>query len=1075
MAVVCAVLFGVHFYSRVDEKLRTHVENLLANQYPGLDVSVKYARLVEREGFRIGGVSFVERSPEGAPRDLAFIDEILVRCKPTLDDLLRGHVEVAEIVVRHASLRSTRNVDGSWSIQHFAKLPRLGGRSLPTVVVEDAALEIFDASRRPSGLFTLRDIQFEVRPELPDRPAAGTTVPQPILQIEGSFTGDHLQRTVVQGVVDPDQRAWRFVGQVAGLSISPALAADVPTEVAKQLELLGELQAHCAFTFDVTNAGADLAGDNMDSLGVPHPDGGVQFAINGTMIDGRLTDPALSLPLTDLAATFSCDNQDFRVENVTGRFGEAVVHMSCRRAGLDPNTPLVIEGNIDNIRLDRGLVANLPPSWQEVWDKFRPQGHASAEFKCARENGAWNNDLTIHCHDVGFTWDRFPYPVETTTGVVRVRPQQVDFDLRSTNVRQPLRMRGEVMRPGKQWYGWLEAVADKAIPLDERLIGAASAKTQRIVRSFSPHGLVTFNLRVSRRQDELEPSQQMDMYISQGSVRHEKFPYPLHNVSARIERRNDRWVFRDVVGSNDSAQITCQGTFDKLEQGGTLRLRFVGTDVPLEEELRAALSPPMQTAWRKLQPQGTLDHVTADLHLNTTKNQENLVVTIEERNADNSDRAKSLSIRPEQFPFRVDGLTGVATFENGRLQLHKIRGQHEGIRVAANGNATISADRSWALNFDQLTVDRLKANSEFTKALPPALRQMLTQMQVGGTLWLDGALSLAGRQDDPDSFQAGWRMLVNMEDATFELGSPLEHVSGQVTLQGNSRQGEFACRGELDIDSLMVNGTQLTSVRGPIWIDPTRLLAGAWAGSTAAGAKPRSVESRVFGGTLQTDFQAQSDAEGRFDVRCRLFDADVSQIHRHLAPTPVAVRGRAWADLQLSGNRQGRHAHSGTGSVQLRETNLYELPFFLSLFKTMRTGSTDRTAFNASDAKFRLQGDHIYFDRLDLQGDTLTLKGIGEMNRNRDLKLDFYTVVGREDAYLPALRPLLGMASRRFLVVKVTGNLDNPQMSREVLPGINDTLRQLFPEEAPQPAAGVVKLDPIGQFSNAISRTSATE
>jgi hypothetical protein len=379
------------------------------------------------------------------------------------------------------------------------------------------------------------------------------------------------------------------------------------------------------------------------------------------------------------------------------------------------------------------------------------------------------------------------------------------------------------------------------------------------------------------------------------------------------------------------------------------------------------------------------------------------------------------------------------------------------------------------MNFDQLTVDRLKADSEFSRALPPALRQMLTRMQLDGTLWLDGALALAGRQDDPQSLQAGWKMLVDIENASLELGSRLEHVSGQVTLQGNSRGSQFGCRGELDIESLMVKGTQLTSVRGPIWIDPTRLVAGSWANSPTPGFEPRSVESRVFGGTLQTDFQALSDDEGRFDVRCRIVDADVSEMNRQSVRTPIAVHGRAWADMQLSGNRQGRHALSGSGSVQLRETNLYELPFFLSLFKTMRTGSTDRTAFTASDAQFRLQGDQIYLDRLDLKGDTLTLKGVGEMNLNRDIKLDFYTVVGREDAYFPALRPLLGMASRRFLVVKVTGNMDDPQMSREVLPGLNDTLRQLFPEEGPEPSAGVVKLDSIEPAGDAIRRTSATQ
>lgn len=1068
MAVVCAAVFCFHFYRRVDERLRAHIETLLAEQYPGLEVKVKFARLIEREGFRIGGVSFVENVADSAPRDLAYIDEILVRCNPKLDDLLRGRVEVTEIIVRHPTVRSIRYADGSWSIQHFAKLPCFGGCSRPNIFVDDATLEILDTSRRPNGLFTLRDIQCRLSLE-----ASGTAAgAPPRMQIEGTFTGDHLQRTVVKAVIDPPSGVWRVTGEVAGLMISPALATAVPIEIAEQLEMFGELQAHCEFKFDVTNARADRLGDTKESLArSADPRGPIQFTLSGKMADGRLSDPALSFPLTDVSATFSCDNQNLRVENIRGRFGEAVVNMSCRRDGTNRETPFVVDGKIDNLRLDRSLVANLPESWQQVWDKFRPQGQASAEFQILRQNGRWNSDFRIHFHDVGLTWARFPYRVEMTSGLVRIRPARVDFDLHSKNPRQPLQLRGELQRSAtEQWYGWFEALTDQPMPLDERFISAMSAETQRVVRSFSPHGLMTLYFRSTRKEHEPESKVHLDINISEANVRHEKFPYPLHSVSGRIERRNNEWTFRDFVGTNDRGQFAWQGTYDQRD-GGMLRLRLVGIDVPLEQELRDALSPPVQAAWNTLQPQGALDHVTADLQIDRRTKQTNLRVTIEERDSDNADRANSLSIRHEQFPFRIDRITGVATCENGHVRFHNLRGRHEGVRMAADGSAAIRADRSWALNFDQLTIDRLKADSEFTKALPPALRSLLTRMQLDGVLWLDGALALEGRHDDPASLQASWRMLVDVENASMVLGSQLDHVSGQVTLTGNAHGGDFGCRGELEIDSLMVNGTQLTSLRGPIWIDPSRVLAGARVGNATPEAERRSLESKVFGGTLLTDFQSLSDEEGQFEIRCRLQDADVSQIDRQRARGPVPIRGRAWADVQLTGNRQGRHALRGSGSVQLRDTNLYELPFFLMLFKSMRTGSTDRTAFTSSDAEFRVQGDHIYFDSLDLKGDTLTMKGVGEMSLDRDIKLDFYSVVGREDAYFPALRPLLGIASRRFLVVKVTGTIDDPQMSREVLPDINDTLRRLFPETESTGSASVVRRNPNTSVRNAIRQT----
>jgi hypothetical protein len=290
--------------------------------------------------------------------------------------------------------------------------------------------------------------------------------------------------------------------------------------------------------------------------------------------------------------------------------------------------------------------------------------------------------------------------------------------------------------------------------------------------------------------------------------------------------------------------------------------------------------------------------------------------------------------------------------------------------------------------------------------------------------------------------------LVDLENGSLCNGIKLDHICGATRLIGQANDDQVVCRGELEVDSLMCRGVQLTDIRGPLWFDGKRMLLGAWTQAQDATTPVPRLTARVFGGTLQSDAQLLLDATGGFEVRLELNEADVASLLRDLAKHPVQVRGRTAAQLALSGNGQGIHSWRGRGGLQLRDTDLYELPFVLSLLKTLRTGSTDRTAFTEADLDFRLQGDHTYLDRIDLRGDALTLKGVGEMNRQREVHLNFYTVVGREDSYVAAIRPLLGMASRRFLVVKVRGSIDRPQMTREVLPGLNETLQQWFPEAA---------------------------
>jgi len=68
--------------------------------------------------------------------------------------------------------------------------------------------------------------------------------------------------------------------------------------------------------------------------------------------------------------------------------------------------------------------------------------------------------------------------------------------------------------------------------------------------------------------------------------------------------------------------------------------------------------------------------------------------------------------------------------------------------------------------------------------------------------------------------------------------------------------------------------------------------------------------------------------------------------------------------------------------------------------------------------------------------------------------LEFYTILGGEKRWLPSVRPWLGQASQQFLQIKVTGPLDELRWTREVLPGLNETLQQLFPEQIRTPDRG---------------------
>ena len=70
------------------------------------------------------------------------------------------------------------------------------------------------------------------------------------------------------------------------------------------------------------------------------------------------------------------------------------------------------------------------------------------------------------------------------------------------------------------------------------------------------------------------------------------------------------------------------------------------------------------------------------------------------------------------------------------------------------------------------------------------------------------------------------------------------------------------------------------------------------------------------------------------------------------------------------------------------------------------------------------------------------LTGNGEMNFQTEIHLTFYAQLGRGELDIPVVGPLLSGASRQILLLHVKGTLQNPEPSREALPGLNQAWQQ---------------------------------
>jgi hypothetical protein len=222
-----------------------------------------------------------------------------------------------------------------------------------------------------------------------------------------------------------------------------------------------------------------------------------------------------------------------------------------------------------------------------------------------------------------------------------------------------------------------------------------------------------------------------------------------------------------------------------------------------------------------------------------------------------------------------------------------------------------------------------------------------------------------------------------------------------------------------------------------------RLAEAAAASGRPFSERARPLSGRLFGGTITGDGRMTLGQQPGFDVHANLYQADLSRCAREVMAGPQNLRGTVAASIDLRGSGRSTNALSGRGSVRLSDADIYELPVMISLLKILSIRAPDRNAFSNSAIDFRVEGEHVYFDRIDFNGDAISLLGTGEMDFQQAIKLTFHAIVGRGDLNLPVLKDIFTGASRQIMLLHVGGTLQNPESWKEAFPGVNQALQQL--------------------------------
>ena len=1130
VAVVALAIGVAYFYRQVDQRLRSEVLRRLAEQYPHLKISLRSVELVQepqREGILLRGLRLEQPEAESW-QPLLECEEVFFGCPTDWQHLLQGDVPIHRILIRRPTVYLRRSPDGAWNYVHLSPKASLPGQK-PKLVVEDGTVVVSAEGARGASAILLRDVQVVVSPvESADAGASASqepsATPSEARQVQLTLSGQGLQELSVEGWLDTVSGDYALQGKAVGWELSPDWQAVLPIQESLVWLPVGSFQGQMDITFHIAHR--------------PSRQEPIQWQLAGRLTNGRLQDPRLPYPVTDIWAVFRVDANGLEVDQLFARHGATTLRLSYRRNGYQANCPFHLEAEIRHLELRREwlVLAPMAPSLLRQWELYRPSGQVHLDVVLDYDGQHWFPQASVECLDVSFLYAKFPYRLDHGQGRLELRNDTLWLQLTAFSENQPVRIAAEILHPFSEPTGWVEIQAQE-LPIDQKFFDALREPARRFLAPLHPQGCLDVTYRWHRARPNHAGHRQIRLSLQRGAVCYERFPYLIRNLRGRLEYSDGRWEFWGLSGSNGSAQIRGYGHLIPLEDppsqqpsqaadaqedpairpaavGQTvfgpaafrhpaarpagdssasalfprifapaedalppmeLYLNLVAEKVPLDEELQGALPPAAQRLWNQLRPAGQVNLSELEIRYRTGEPTAQVRFTAQPL----PDRS---SIEPVAFPYRLEKLQGTLFFAQNQIFWKGFRGEHGQVRVAADLFGRFQPDGAWQLEMENLFVDRLPLDRELTKALPEPLKRAFVVLNPEGSLGLRGRWQLAQSAEPAATLTSQWDLRLTTVGGRVRPGILLENLHGGVELAGVWTGQDFALWGQLDLDSLIYHGCQLTEVRGPFWIDPQQVLFGPDAhtrrqqylgqmteqpADSAVERKAQLITAQMFGGQATGLGWIRLGPETQFALRATLAEADLAQIAQEHLPGVQDLRGKLYGWVYLHGYGTNIHTFTGRGALHLRQADIYELPVMIALLKVLNLRRPDTNAFSDCDLQYRIAGPHIYLDRIVFQGDAISLHGAGETNFHGELNLALSPMLGREDRKSPLLRRILGGAGEEFMVIRVTGSLHDPKTEKQVFPTLNQAVQNLAnPSAASGPGSGAARqANPLGRLT----------
>jgi hypothetical protein len=642
--------------------------------------------------------------------------------------------------------------------------------------------------------------------------------------------------------------------------------------------------------------------------------------------------------------------------------------------------------------------------------------------------------------------------------------ERLKVDLTGDAGDRPIAILGEVDGTGLNESVDL-TIKGRDLPLDEQLV-TAMGKYQDVARSFRATGRADATIHIHQRRGETRTINRFEIRFKDATICHDLFPYPLENVNGTaditISPMSDQWVFRDFRGQHHGGEIRVNGRFDAGGPTQTLDLSIDGTALPLDTELSRALAQVrLDSVWRELVPRGRMSGSAHFRLVSQPGASPQLEVAVPRLRID--------SLQPDFFPYELSDVTGAFNYSDGRVKLNDWRARHGSATLGFGSGELVPkpAGGVW-VRINDLQLTPLVPDADLLAAMPGPLRELTSALQLRGALGLaareiivdstaapasptpriipqaqaTGSVRLSGNllpAADPSPWIYWEGVQLTLAGASMKTGVAWEDVFGTVALRGEYRSGRIgAIVGNLLFDRAQLLGQSLRQVHTQLVIDPER----------PGIVEVRHLKGKLYGGDIGGEARLTYEPILRYDISLYGLGLRLEEIARqNRFGKDAQFEGAAAAQVVLSGQGTDLAGMRGGGSIEIPDGRIGNLPLLLGLLKFFKLQAPDRTMFEEARARFRIQGNRVHVEHLDLLGNLISISGKGETDLDgKNAIFETYAIWLRILQLLPApIHDIPNALSRNLYKIEIRGELGGELDYRsEPVPVLVEPVRRLL-------------------------------